>query len=568
MARKSRFLHGRCLPLLLALFILPACRQESTPAPLPAAPAKPKAAPFDIQKALSAYAPAPVRADLSMLTVAERQVLRKLVAAARDMDEIFWRQVDAGNIELRESLSRATDPAARAAYQYLLINRGPFDRLRQDEPFAGSRTKPPGANFYPADMKREEFEQWILRHPADQAAFRGNFTVIRRRGEVLLAVPYSVEYRALLEPAAEKLREAAALCRNPSLRKYLTLRARDLLRNDYYESDLAWMSLRDTPLEPVLGPYEVYEDRLFGYKASFEAFITIRNPAESKKLAVYEKQIADLEAHLPIPRDQKFAKRGGSSPISVTDAVFVAGDGAAGAQTAAFNLPNDERVRQARGSKKVLLRNVMQAKFDRCLRPIAERVLEPALRPHVAFQAFFDHTLFHEISHGMGPGRLEIEGRATTVSAELKDLYPAIEEGKADITGLWSILYLMDRGAMPPAEEALFSTYLAGIFRSIRFGTVDAHGLGTMLQYNFLKKLGAIGYDPRTGRYRVESARMRPAVAALTREFLMLEATADYDSARAFIRDYGVAPSEVAATIATLDDLPVDIAPVFESVSE
>jgi hypothetical protein len=526
------------------------------------------AAPFDATKALAAYQRVPLAADTSFLSASEREVLRLLVRAAGSIDEIFWRQAYGRNAALRERLARAADPAGRQLYEFFLINYGPFDRLNHHAPFAGPDPKPLGANFYPEDLTREEFDAWLARHPGDTDAFRSNFTVIRRRDAGLEAVPYHVEYRDLLEPAAARLREAAALCQNRSLKKYLELRARDLLTDDFYESDLAWMEVSGTPIEVVIGPYEVYEDRLLGYKAAYEAFVTLVNPEETRQLAVYEKHLPALERQLPVPAELRFERRGQSSPIRVVDQIYVAGDSGAGVQTSAFNLPNDERVRQARGSKKVMLRNVMRAKFDVALRPIAGAVLAPDLQPGLDFDAFFDHVLFHEIAHGMGPGQLTVGGRATTVSAELRDLYPALEEAKADTLGLWCLLRLMDEGTMPPNTGRLYPTYLAGLFRAVRFGIGEAHGLGTMIQYNYLKKRGAIRFDHKTGRFQVDATAMRPAVDALARELLLLEAGADYDAARAFVRSYGEMPPEVRAALDGLAGVPVDIRPVFPPLPE
>ncbi len=519
--------------------------------------------PFDARKALSAYTPVKIEYDASMLSANQKEIIKKLVAAAHYIDEIFWRQVYSRNMELKEKLSRDTSPEGQALYKYFLINYGPFDRLHHDRPFIGTTPKPLGANFYPEDLTREEFENWIKQHPADEAAFRSNFTVIRRQGDKLVAIPYSQEYRRFLEPAAKLLREAAALCKNASLKKYLELRARDFLTNDYYESDMAWMDLTGTPIEVVIGPYEVYEDRLMGYKASFEAFVTIRNPEESHKLAEYVKHLQDMERNLPIPDEYKNFNRGTSSPISVVDEIMTAGDTHAGVQTSAFNLPNDERVREAKGSKKVMLKNVMRAKFDKSLTPIAKRVLDTSIRPLLDFQSYFDHVVLHEVSHGLGPGKITKNGRATTVNEELRDLYPAIEECKADITGVWNILYLMDKGILPRKEKELFTTYLAGIFRSVRFGVGEAHGLGMMLQYNYLKNKGAILYSPRTGTYSVDFEKMKPAVRDMTHDILMLEAHADYDKTKAFIARYGQVPDEIRTTLGHLSDIPVDIDPIY-----
>jgi hypothetical protein len=552
------------IPLLA---LLGACG-PTAPAPKPASEAPMPAPPFDAAKAVASYQRVPLTADMTRLTPAEREVLRLLVRAAGHIDAIFWRQAYSGNAELRPRLAQATDPAGRQLYEYFLINYGPFDRLRHDAPFVGRAPKPEGANFYPPDLTRQEFDDWLARHPGDADAFRSSFTVIRRQGDRLTAVPYSREYRHELESAAELLRQAAARCENRSLKRYLELRARDLLTDDFFDSDTAWMDVSGTPIEAVIGPYEVYEDKLLGYKASYEAYVTVVNADETRQLAMYKQHLPDLERRLPLPAEYRQARRGQDSPIRVVDEIYVAGDGGAGVQTSAFNLPNDERVRQAKGSKKVLLKNVMQAKFDVALRPIAAAVLAPEQAARLDFDAFFDHVLFHEISHGMGPGALTIAGRATTVSAELRDLYPALEEAKADTLGLWCLLQLMEQGVIEARTDRLYPTYVAGLFRAVRFGIAEAHGLGTMVQYNYLARQGAVHFDRKTGRFQFDAARMRPAVDALARELLLLEATADYDTARAFLRTYGEMPPEVRTALDGLRDVPTDIRPIFPAIPE
>jgi len=553
--------------LALAAGLLAGCNQPSAPPP-PPPDTRSIPAPFDAGQALARYQPVELEFDARLLSPEELKTVHLLIQACRQVDEIFWRQVYSRNIELRNTLAGRSDPTSKPLYEYFLINYGPFDRLNHDAPFFGTAHKPLGANFYPEDLGRPEFEAWIQQHPDQAALFKSNFSVIRRQPGGLVAIPYSREYREFLAPAAEALRQAARATRNASLRKYLELRARDLLGNDYFESDLAWMDLEGTPIEGVIGPYEVYEDKLFGYKAAFEAQVAIRDPQASRQLSLYAKHLPDLEKQLPVPERYRAHPRGASSPISVVDQIFSAGDLHAGVQTSAFNLPNDERVRQAKGSKKVMLKNIMAAKFKACLRPIAERVLEADQLPLVVFQPFFDHVLSHELSHGMGPGKLVIEGRETTVSAELKDLYPAIEEAKADTLGLWVQLRLMDQKIIPENRPELLATYLAGIFRSVRFGISEAHGLGTMMQYNYLKRMGAIRFDLKTGRYAVVPDRVAPAVESLAREILLIEATADYDSARAFVRVNGAMAPEVRITLETLADIPTDIRPIFPVLPE
>jgi len=490
--------------------------------------------------------------------------VRELVAAARYMDEIFLRQVYADNVRLRDRLARSK--ASRPIlYDYFLVNFGPFDRLSHDEPFVrGVGAKPAGANFYPEDMTKEEFSIWLERNPVDREAFESNFTVIRRREGRLVAVPYSEEYRDYLVPAAKKLRRAAGLTKNASLRRFLKSRAQSLITNDYFSSDVDWVRLKDHDIEVVIGPYEVYEDGLFGYKASFEAFVTRVDPSESRRLAKVVEYLDELERNLPIPDKHKGRGRSLRSPIVVAQLIYSAGDTKAGVQTLAFNLPNDERVRRQEGSKKVMLKNVQRAKFDKILVPIAQRVLAAEEAGDVDFEAFFAHTLLHEVSHGIGPGEIGRRGRKTTVSRELKDLYSIVEECKADVLGVYNAIYLVGEGLYPESfMGSAWPTYLAGLFRSVRFGTGEAHGGANAIQFNYLREKGGISYDRKTHLFSVDEGRIEKAVRDLAREVLMIEAKGDYAAAKRFVKRYRKVPKELKDALAKLVDVPVDIRPKY-----
>jgi hypothetical protein len=517
----------------------------------------------DIEKRVAQYAPVALAADLSALSEEDRKVLLKLAEASKLMDEIFLRQAWTGNPTLRQEISTWQGKEAEAAREYFEINFGPWDHLAEREPFIGTKPHPPGAGYYPEDMTKQEFESWIEKHSADKESFLSSFTVIRRNGGRLVAVPYSKEYRQWLEPAAKLLREAAALTSNASLRKFLELRADAFLSDDYYQSDLAWMDL-DAPVEVTIGPYETYEDELFGYKAAFESFVTVNLPKESAALAKYKERLPWLERNLPIPDEHKNFNRGTESPIRVVDSVFTAGDTKAGVQTIAFNLPNDERVREAKGSKKVLLRNTMRAKYDKILIPIAERVLDPAQVRDVSFNAYFDEVLHHELSHGLGPGTITKNGRKTEVRLELKELYSTLEEAKADVMGVYNILALIERGEMPAElRRTLEPTYVAGLFRSARFGLDEAHGQGVVAQFTYLLQKGALEVD-KNGRVRAVSEKFPGALRDLLREILMLQATGDYEGTKRFLDTYGKPPQALRDAIARLADVPVDIRPVYE----
>jgi hypothetical protein len=511
--------------------------------------------------------PTEIAADLAPLDAAERRTLVELIAAAREMDGIFRRQVWAGNAELERRLAAASGPLAEEARALFVIMQGPWDRLDGDAPFVGDTPKPPGAGYYPDDLTREEFEAWLAAHPGDREAFVAERTMIVRENGKLRAIPYAEFFREPLARAAARLRAAAAATGNTSLRRFLESRAAAFETDDYFESDLAWMDV-DAPVEVTIGPYETYEDGLFGYKAAFEAFVTVANAEASHELARYKERLPWLERNLPIPDEHKNLARGSESPIRVVDVVFTSGDANRGVKTIAFNLPNDERVREAKGSKKVMLRNVIRAKYERMLVPIAERTLSPEDAARVSFEAFFDAVLHHELSHGLGPGRIVKDGRATEVRLELRDLYSTLEEAKADVMGIYNILALIGEGEMPAElRSALDPTYVAGLFRSARFGVHQAHGQGVVAQFNYLLEKGALAIDG-DGRYRAVPERFPAGIRELLHDLLMLQANGDYDAARAFLERYGHPTPPLLAAIERLRDLPVDLDAVYAQAAE
>ncbi len=516
----------------------------------------------DVEERLAQFAPTPISADLAALSDEDREVLGLIVRASRELDPIFLRQVWRGNPELAARIDAWKGGRRGAAREYFEVNSGPWDRLDEMKPFLDDFAHPDGAGYYPEDLTREELDAWLAAHPEDRDAFTSTVTVIRRDGDRLVAVPYSQAYRQFLEPAAELLHRAADRTSNASLKRFLDARADAFLSDDYYASDLAWMDL-DAPVEVTIGPYETYEDGLFGYKAAFESFVTVALPEESAALARFKSELPWLERNLPIPDEDKNLERGSESPIRVVDEVFTAGEASAGVQTLAYNLPNDERVREAKGSKKVLLRNVMRAKFDKILTPIAQRVLVPADLGRLSFDAYFDFTLHHELAHGLGPGRITLDGRQTEVRLELKELYSTVEEAKADVTGVYDILSLVDKGVMDAGlADTLPTTYLAGLFRSARFGLTEAHGRGVVSQFNYLLDKGAleVGDD---GRFRVVPGRFAGAIRQLAHDLLVLEARGDYAGTRTFLDRWGKATPELVEAVGRLGDVPVDIRPRF-----
>ncbi len=518
-----------------------------------------------LQRMAARFAPVDIGADLSALPANERQALARLVRAGRVMDGIFLRQVWGGNPALLVDLAGDQSALGRARLHYFLINKGPWSRLDHDAPFVPGvpAVKPDAANFYPAGAGKAEVENWIKTLEAERPAATGFFTVIRRDAKgKLLAVPYNIEYQGELMEAASLLREAAALTAQPTLKRFLEARADAFLSNDYYASDVAWMEL-DASLEPTIGPYEVYEDNWFNYKAAFEAFITVRDDGETQKLSGFGAELQDIENNLPIDPALRNPKLGAMAPLRVVNVVLAAGDGNRGVQTAAFNLPNDERVVREKGSKRVMLKNMQDAKFETVLVPISKVALRAVDQPRVAFDAFFTHIVMHELMHGLGPHNITVGGRATTVRQEFKEAYSAMEEAKADISGLFALQHLVDRGKLDRRfEETMYATFLASAFRSIRFGVNEAHGKGVAVQVNYLLDHGAFVANA-DGTFSVDATRITPAVTALTREIMMLQAAGDYAGARKMLDTLGVVRPEVQRVLDRLNGIPVDIEPRF-----
>jgi hypothetical protein len=518
----------------------------------------------ELQRMIARFAPTDIGADISALPASERTALAKLVEAAKIMDAIFLRQVWAGNEAMLLDLLKDQSPIGRARLHHFLINKGPWSSLDQNEPFIpGAPPKPESANFYPAGATRADIEAWLKTLPeAQRAQATGFFTAIRRGPSGYMIVPYSLEYQGELARAAELLREAAAATTQPTLKNFLMKRADAFLTNDYYDSDVAWMDL-DASIEPTIGPYEVYEDEWFNYKAAFEAFITIRNDAETQKLARFGGELQDIENHLPIDAKYRNPKLGALSPIRVVNVVFTAGDGNHGVQTAAFNLPNDERVIREKGSKRVLLKNMQEAKFNKVLVPISKVALTAADQKDVSFEAFFTHILMHELMHGLGPHDIRVAGRTTTVRQELKETYSAIEEAKADISGLFALQYLIDKGVLDKQlERTMYKTFLASAFRSIRFGVTEAHGRGIAIQLNYLLDFGGFSVN-RDGTFAVNPAKIKEGVIALTRDFMTLQAEGNYAKAKETITKLGIVRPEVQRVLDKLTGVPVDIEPNF-----
>lgn len=538
---------------------------ETVEAPVIDAPSEPDtvAKPFyDLEGQYNKFAEVRMYPDTSFLSESERAVVNKLMQIGPIMDDIFLLQRNAENDAIRRRVAATGDPNALAMFD---LHFAHCDGLEDDAPFIdGLDACPEGSGFYPVDMSREEFEAHLIANPDDRADFISGYTVIRRNAEgALYAVPYSVEYSEYIEQIARLMREAAALTEEPTLEEFLNLRAIAFETDDYFESELAWMDLEGA-IEIAIGPYEVYDDGLFGYKTAYEMFLTIKDPQASAALDKYKAYLPDMEANLPVEEAYKNTSRGFESPIAVVDQIKGGGDNSNGVQTIAFNLPNDERVREAKGAKKVILANVLGAKYDRILSLIGERVLVPEQAALTAKRWMSNNTLFHELSHSLGPGVITVDGRETEVRLELKDQYSGLEEGKADVMGAYNILYMMDRGELNPAErDAFLATYFTGKFRSMRFGTGAAHAKGAAFQYNYFREVGAAEWLPEEGRFRLDFDALAQAVSDLTGIVVRLQGDGDYDAAKAFMDKYTVLDTAAQTVLGKLDDIPYDIRPIY-----
>lgn len=509
----------------------------------------------DYRAKLEDYVTVKLTADLSGLSDSQREMLPLLVQAAQVMDGLFWQQAYGDRDALLEGIE---DPDAR---RFAEINYGPWDRLDNNRPFLpGVGPKPPGANYYPSDITAEELDAAA----ADDPRLQSQYTLVRRNaaGE-LSAIPYNVAFREELASVAKLLRQAASLAEDGGFQRYLQIRADALESNDYQPSDFAWMEMRDNAIDLVIGPIESYEDGLIGTKTAFEAYVLIKDKQWSDRLVKYSTMLPALQDGLPVPPEYKAEEPGGDSQLNAYDVLYYAGDCNAGAKTIAINLPNDEQVQLEKGSRRLQLKNAMRAKFDNILLPIADILIDERQRGDIDFDAFFSNTMFHEVAHGLGI-KNTLDGRGTVREA-LKDASSALEEAKADILGLHLIGKLTDAGEFPKEELAgNYTTFLAGIFRSVRFGASSAHGRANSIAFNYFQRSQAFSRDSASGTYRIDAEKMRAAVDSLSGKILRLQGDGDYDGAKALLADIGALGEEVNSDLARLEEagIPVDI--VFE----
>jgi hypothetical protein len=497
------------------------------------------------------------------LTPREVKMVEKLVDASRSLEEIYWRQVDPDGLTLYQSLAGSKDPRDIELRRYLRINASRFDLLDGNKPFVGSAPMPPGRGFYPPDLTREKIEQYVKAHPEKKAEIYSETTIVRWHEGQLEGLPYHIAFRSFLEPAARDLREAASLSDDPAFANFLRLRAAALLTDDYYKSDLAWLDLHNPKVDVIFAPYETYDDELLGVKATYGAAVLVRNAAESRKLEMFQQHVADIQDALPLAPEDRPSKHGLQTPMEVMDAPYRAGDLTHGYQAVADNLPNDPRIHELKGSKKIFFKNFMDARVNYVIIPVAKHVMLPEQAAKVTGEGYVLGVIMHEISHGLGPAYSRTSAGKVDVREAIGPAFSGLEEAKADVVGLFGLNWLVEHGALPKSGmEECYASYVGGIFRTVRFGVAEAHSKAEMMEFNYLVEHGAIRRES-SGRYAIDYAKMPGTLSDLAKELLTMEATGDRERVESWFKKYDVMPDELKATLKSAADVPVDIDPVF-----
>lgn len=516
-----------------------------------------------IRERIEAFAPVEIKVDLSFLNDRERKVVELLVEAGKLADSIFWKQTSPDAIAIRDSLAKLNSPESKDLLKLVNIFYGPYDLVYEGLRFVGKgpELKPKGANFYPLDLTKEEFEKYVAMHPEQKEELESQYTIVVREGNRLKGIPY---YRAYpeVEKIAQKLIEAANFCENETLKRYLLLRAEALRTDDYFESDMAWMDIRNSNIDVVIGPIENYEDALYNYKTAYEAIVMVKDIAATKELEIFEKNLDYFEHNLPY--DKKYIRKtaGKGNVLQIMNVVFFGGDCQAGTKTIANSLPNDPRVIELKGGKKSMFKNMMEAKFDKILVPIAEKLLEPNLVKYVDKKVFTSFVTMHEVSHTLGRGFV-FGNESLTVRKALKDRYSALEECKADVVGMYNHKHLLAKGLIDENYlEKAKVTYVVGLFRSIRFGAEEAHGRANLIQLNYLREKGIISYN--NGKLTINSAGFFAGIESLANLVLKTQAEGDYEKAGEIIARYGKLDNETKKMIDLLKSVPRDIDTFYE----
>ena len=518
----------------------------------------------DLDARLARFKPISMPFHQQGLSSREIQLVHKLVDAANYIEQIYWRQSDPEGLKLYLSLLGSTHPQDVKLRHFLKINGSRYDLVDEMKPFVGTDPAPPGRALYPWGVTRDDIENYVQQHPEQKAAIYSEFTVVRRKGDALVVIPYHVEFAEFLKPAATALRDAAVLSDDPGFAKFLRLRADALLTDDYYQSDLAWLDLINPKFDLILAPYETYLDNLLGVKTSFGAAVLIRNEQESKKLELYQKYVPDLQEALPLDKADLPSKRGHLTPMEVMDTPFRTGDLLHGYQAVADNLPNDARVHAAKGSKKIFFKNFMDARVNEIILPLAKRLMRRDQAAKASGEGYLASTLMHEISHELGPNYSRTAQGQREIREAIGGTFSGLEEAKADVVGMFGLQWLQAHGVINKEKlEEDYISYVAGNLRTIRFGIAEPHGRAEMMEFNYLSRQGAITHDAATGKYAVVVEKMPPAIAALAKELLEQEATGDRARSEAWFTEYAVLPPELQAALGKVSDIPVDVEPIY-----
>jgi len=530
------------------------------------APANLKVAP-DLEQRVARFRRVPMPFRTAGLSAREQQLVRKLVEACGYLESVYWRQSDPEGLTLYQSLVSSRNRRDVELRRYLWINASRFDLLDGNKPFVGTEAMPPGQGFYPADLTRDQVAQYVKQHPEQRAAIYDQFTIVRWHMGKPETVPYRIFFRAYLEPAAKALRAAADLSDDAAFAKFLRLRADALLSDDYLPSDLALLELKNPKFDIIFAPYETYMDGLLGVKGSYGAAVMVRNERESKKLELFQKYVPQIQDALPLAAEDRPSKHGLESPMEVMDAPFRAGDMTHGYQAVADNLPNDPRVHEQKGSKKLFFKNFMDARVNYIILPLARKLMEPDQAAQVSGEGYLLGTIMHEICHGLGPAFARTSPDKSAGRVSIREAigpgYSGLEEAKADAAGMFALKWLVDHDALPKEKlEESYASYVGDLFRTVRFGTAEAHSQAEMMEFNYLSERGAIRRDAG-GKYAIDYEKMPGALADLTKELLEIEATGDRARAENWFKKYGTMPEELKASLKAASDVPVDIDPVF-----
>jgi len=554
-------------------------RKKSSPSPAakvpPARSATWKVAP-DLDKRLARFRAVEMPFNQQGLSPKEVQLVNKLVEACRYIDAVYWRQSDPEGLNLLQQLQGSTNPQDQGLARMLSINGSRFDLIDNNKAFVGTDRFAPGRGLFPKDLSRDEIESYVAQHPESKDGLYNPYTVVRYKGDALEGVPFHIAYRSFLEPAATALRDAADLSDDTTFAEFLRKRADALLSDDYYPSDLLWVDLKNSKFDIIIAPYESYLDDLLGVKGSYGTSILIRNEAESRKLELYEKYVPEIQESLPLDEADKPSKRGQPTPMEVSDAPYRSGDLLHGYQAVADNLPNDPRIHQAKGTKKIFFKNFMDARLQYVVLPVARRLMRPDQAAQATSEGYLTDVVMHEICHGLGPAYSRTPQGQRDIRESIGPAYSGLEEAKADIAGMFALKWLVDKGVLPKERlQEYYASYVAGIFRTVRFGVAEAHGRAEMMEFNYLSEQGAIrldrGADPiigrstaaGTSRYVIDYGKMPDAIAALMKQLLEMEATGDRERAENWFAKYDKMPDELHVALEAARDVPVDFYPIF-----